>query len=70
MAELSRQVQPATGDAVDVAFVNRWDMGDDPAADAQAHGIKLEVVKLPEASGPKKAAWCRPRRLFVEQPVP
>jgi transposase len=47
VAALAEQVQEATGDAVEVAFVDQGYTGEQPAADAQAHGIRLEVVKLP-----------------------
>ena len=64
VAELSRQVQAATGDSVELAYVDQGYTGDDPAADAQAHGIRLEVVKLPEA---KKGFVLLPRRWVVER---
>jgi transposase len=44
---LAAQIQAATGDTVEIAFVDQGYTGDQPAADAQAHGIRLEVVKLP-----------------------
>jgi transposase len=49
VAALAEQVQEATGDAVEVAFVDQGYTGEQPTADAQAHGIRLEVVKLPIA---------------------
>jgi transposase len=67
VAELSRQVQAATGDAVELAYVDQGYTGDDAAADAQAHGIRLEVVKLPDAEGPKKGFVLLPRRWVVER---
>src|SRR5260221_3736365 len=45
---LAAAVQEATGDTVEVAFVDQGDTGEDPAKQAAAHGIRLEVVKLPE----------------------
>jgi len=51
VAELAAAVREATGDAVEVAFVDQGDTGAAPAADAAAHGILLEVVKLPGPSG-------------------
>jgi hypothetical protein len=42
-------MQAVTGDSVEVAFVDQGSTGDHPAQDAAAHGIHLEVVKLPEA---------------------
>jgi transposase len=61
--ELARQVQAVTGGTVDLAFVDQGYTGDEPAADAQAHGITLEVVKLPEA---KRGFVLLPRRWVVE----
>ena len=46
---LAEQIQEATGGTVEVAFVEQGHTGDKLAADAQAHGIRLEVVKLPTA---------------------
>jgi len=46
---LAAQIQAATGDTLEIAFVDQGYTGDQPAADAQAHGIRLEVVKLPTA---------------------
>ena len=56
-------VQEATGDAVEAAFVDQGYTGDEPAA-AAAHGIRLEVVKLPEA---KRGFVLLPRRWVVER---
>jgi transposase len=64
VAILAAAVQEATGDAVEVAFVDEGYTGDDPAADAAAHGIRLEVVKLPEA---KHGFVLLPRRWVVER---
>jgi transposase len=60
---LTAQVQEVTGDTVEVAFVDQGDTGDQPIQDAAAHGIHLEVVKLPEA---KKGFVLLPRRWVVE----
>lgn len=46
---LAAQVQETTGESVTVAYVDQGYTGEQPAADAAAHGIQLEVVKLPEA---------------------
>lgn len=43
----TQEVQQVTGEHVEVAFVDQCDTGDAPAA--AEHGIRLEVVKLPEA---------------------
>lgn len=61
---LAQQVQAATGNSVEVAFVDQGYTGDQPAADAQAHGIRLEVVKLPTA---KHGFILLPRRWVVER---
>jgi transposase len=62
--QLAEQVQAATGQAVEVAFVDQGYTGEQPAQDAQAHGLQLEVVKLPEA---KKGFVLLPRRWVVER---
>jgi transposase len=58
------QVQQVTGDTVEVAFVDQAYTGEQAAQDAQAHGVRLEVVKLPEA---KKGFVLLPRRWIVER---
>jgi transposase len=62
--ELAEQVQAATGEMVEVAFVDQGYTGPDPAEDAAAHGIRLEVVKHPEA---KRGFVLLPRRWVVER---
>lgn len=64
VTQLAGQVQAVTGDAVEVAFVDQGYTGDQPAQDAAAHGMQLEVVKLPEA---KKGFVLLPRRWVVER---
>ena len=64
VAALAEQIQEATGDSVEVAFVDQGYTGEQPAADAQAHGIRLEVVKLPTA---KRGFVLLPRRWVVER---
>lgn len=49
---------------VDLAFVGQGYTGDQPAADASTHGIRLEVVKLPTA---KRGFILLPRRWVVER---
>ncbi len=49
VAELAEAVQEVTGDTVELADVNQGYPGEQPAADAAAHGIRLEVVKHPAA---------------------
>ena len=64
VGELTRQIQKATGDSVEIAFVDQGYTGDQPAADAEAQGIRLEVVKLPTA---KHGFVLLPRRWVVER---
>ena len=62
VADLAAAVQEATGQTVTLAYVDQGYTGDQPAADATAHGIRLEVVKLPEA---KRGFVLLPRRWVV-----
>ena len=64
VAALAEQIQEATGNSVEVAFADQGYTGDSPAADAQAHGIRLAVVKLPTA---KRGFVLLPRRWVVER---
>jgi transposase len=64
VAALAEQIQEGTGESVEVAFVDQGYTGDQPAADAEAHGIRLEVVKLPTA---KHGFVLLPRRWVVER---
>lgn len=64
VAELAARVQEATGDSVEVAFVDQGYTGDEAAAAAEQHGIRLEVVKLPTA---KRGFVLLPRRWVVER---
>ena len=64
VARLATAVQAATGDAVEVAFVDQGYTGDEPAAAAATQGIRLEVIKLPEA---KRGFVLLPRRWVVER---
>jgi transposase len=61
---LADQVQAVTGEAVEVAFVDQGYTGAQPAQDAAARGIQLEVVQLPDA---KKGFVLLPRRWVVER---
>jgi transposase len=61
---LAAAVQEATGQTVEVAYVDQGYTGEQPAADAAKHGIQLEVVKLPEA---KRGFVLLPRRWVVER---
>lgn len=64
VGELAAQIQQATGDNVELAWVDQGYTGEQPAQDAAAHGIRLEVVKLSEA---KKGFVLLPRRWVVER---
>ena len=64
VAALAEAVQEVTGQTVELGFVDQGYSGEQPAADAAAHGIRLEVIKLPEA---KKGFVLLPRRWVVER---
>lgn len=61
---LAQQVQEVTGESVTLAYVDQGYTGEQPAAEAAAHGIHLEVVKLPEA---KHGFVLLPKRWVVER---
>jgi transposase len=61
---LARAVQSATGESVDLAYVDQGYSGERAANAARQHGIELEVVKLPEA---KKGFVLLPRRWVIER---
>jgi len=62
--ELAQAVQAVTGEHVDLAYVDQGYTGAQPATDAATHGIRLEVVKTPEA---KHGFVLLPRRWVVER---
>jgi transposase len=64
VAELAEKVQGATGETVEVAFVDQGYTGEQSAQDAKAQGIRLEVLKLPTA---KHGFVLLPRRWVVER---
>ena len=64
VAELVAQVQEAAEQNVTLAYVDQGYTGPDPAEAAAAQGIRLEVVKLPEA---KKGFVLLPHRWVVER---
>ena len=64
VAHLAGVVQAVTGQTVELAYVDQGYTGEATAADAAAHGIQLEVVKLPEA---KRGFVLLPRRWVVER---
>jgi transposase len=66
VGELAAAVQAATGETVELAFVDQGYTGDAPAAAAQERGIQLEVVKLPQT---KRGFVLLPRRWVVERSV-
>ena len=64
VAALAEAVQEQTGQSVEVAFVDQGYTGPEPAEAAEKQGVRLEVVKLPEA---KKGFVLLPRRWVVER---
>ena len=64
VAELAARVQEVTGDTVEVAFVDQGYTGRDAEEAAVGWGIRLEVVKLPEA---RQGFVLLPRRWVVER---
>jgi transposase len=64
VAQLTEAVQTATGQAVEVAFVDQGYTGAQAASDAADQGIRLEVVTLPQA---KRGFVLLPRRWVVER---
>jgi transposase len=61
---LAETVQEATGESVELAYVDLGYTGEEAAAEAEAHGIRLEVVKHQEA---KRGFVLLPRRWVVER---
>jgi transposase len=64
VGELADRVQEATGESVEIAFVDQGYTGERPSEEAEAHGITLEVVKHEEA---KRGFVLLPRRWVVER---
>lgn len=64
VGELAQAVQEATGESVELAYVDQGYTGERPAKEAEARGISLEVVKHPEA---KRGFMLLPRRWVVER---
>jgi transposase len=62
--QLAQQVQTVTGQTVELAYVDQGYTGREPEQAAAEHGIRLEVVKLPQA---KKGFVLLPRRWVVER---
>lgn len=64
VADLAKQVQRATDYHVELAFVDQGYTGEEPAKDAAAQCLRLEVVKHHEA---KRGFVLLPRRWVVER---
>jgi transposase len=62
--QLAQAVQEATGHNVHVAYVDAGYTGEQAEAAAEGQGIRLEVVKLPDA---KRGFILLPRRWVVER---
>ncbi len=57
-------MREATGESVELAYVDQGYAGERPAAEAEARGIRLELVKHP---GAKKGFVLLPRRWVAER---
>jgi transposase len=64
VGRLAEAVQEATGESVELAYVDQGYTGEEPRAEAEGRGIRLEVVKLPEA---RRGSVLLPRRWVVER---
>lgn len=64
VGKLATKVQDVTGQHVEVAFVDQGYTGENAAQAAQDQGMRLEVVKLPEA---KHGFVLLPRRWVMER---
>lgn len=64
VGKLAAAVQEVTGEHVELAFVDQGYTGEAAAQAAQRQGIRLEVVRLPEA---KRGFVLLPRRWVVER---
>ena len=62
--ELAEAVQEATGESVELAYVDQGYTGEEASEAAEEHGIRLEVVKRPEA---ERGFVLLPRRWVVER---
>lgn len=61
---LAKEVQEVTGEHVELMYADQGYTGDEPKEAAAAHGIELQVVRLPEA---KRGFVLLPRRWVVER---
>src|SRR5947199_254870 len=64
VGRLTLAVQQVTGGSVELAYVDQGYTGDEAQEVAEGHGMRLEVVKLPEA---KRGFVLLPRRWVVER---
>ncbi len=64
VAALAAAVQDATGDSVELAYVDQGYTGEEAQRVAEGRGMRLEVVKLPEA---RQGFVLLPRRWVVER---
>lgn len=64
VGRIAKDIQAATNESVEIAFVDQGYTGERAAVAAAKRGIKLEVVKLPEA---KRGFVLLPRRWVVER---
>jgi len=64
VGQLAAAVQEVTGHHVELAFVDQGYTGDEPVQAAKAQGMRLEVIKLPQA---KRGFVLLPRRWVVER---
>jgi transposase len=64
VGKLAAAVQEVTGEHVELAFVDQGYTGEKPAQAARTQGIRLEVVRLPDA---KRGFVLLPRRWVVER---
>jgi transposase len=62
--QLAADMQAATGEAVEVAYVDQGYTGESAEVQAAAEGVRLIVVKLPQA---KRGFVLMPRRWVVER---
>jgi transposase len=62
--QVAKDIQQVTNEAVELAYVDQGYTGEKPAAAAAKAGIKLEVVRLPQA---KRGFVLLPRRWVVER---
>lgn len=64
VAPMAQAIQDATGEHVELVYVDQGYTGEETAAAAAAHGLELHVVKLEEA---KQGFVLLPRRWVVER---